>query len=75
MEQKEKRYNLAFGALMAKSRKAKGMSQTEVAEILDITQAYYSQLENRKRSIDLCLAIRACKALGVDLTELSFMCT
>ena len=71
MQDNKNKYELAFGYLMAKTRRTKGLTQAEVAELLGITQAYYSQLENAQRSIDLYLAVKACKTLGIDLNEFS----
>ena len=65
----KKECSVAFGTVMAQARERRGLYQSDVASELGITQAYYSQIENGRRVIDLELAIRTCKILGIDLTE------
>lgn len=53
-------------------RKAKGMTQKEVAEAVGISQAYYNQIENGKRGGRMMIDIFAklASALGLSLGEM-----
>lgn len=58
-----------FGAFIRGPRERTGLYQREVAEMLGITQAYYSQIENGVRDVDLDLAIAICKILKLDILD------
>ena len=57
----------AFGKYIKAARERKKMSQTEVAKILDVSQPYYSRIENGEREVDLAVAFKICDAIGVDM--------
>ena len=65
----KKKCSLAFGLVMTKAREKKGLQQWEVAEQLGISQPYYCYLEKGQRVIDLDLALKVCKLLGIDLND------
>lgn len=56
-----------FGWFIKKGRLARGMSQTDVAEKLNINQSYYSRIEAGDRNVDLSLAIGICSVLNLDM--------
>lgn len=56
----------SFGQRMVERRNALGMSQSEVAVKLDVSQSYYCYIETGRRAIDLTLAMNICKVLGID---------
>lgn len=58
-----------FGQFVMEARTQRGYTQTEFAEILGVSQSYYSYLELGKRNIDLAFAVKVCKALDVDMRE------
>ena len=65
----KKKCSLAFGDTMTKAREKKGLQQWEVADKLGISQPYYCYLEKGQRVIDLDMALKVCKLLGIDLNE------
>ena len=64
-----KEHGDSFGAFAKEGRKRKKLTQVEVAEQLDVTQAYYSQIESDKRNVDLAMAIKICAILSIDLRD------
>lgn len=54
---------------LIKFREARGLTQTEVAKLCDVTQQMYGQIENGKRRPGPDLAIRIGKALNFDWTK------
>ena len=64
-----KEHGASFGAFAKEGRKRKKLTQVEVAEQLDVTQAYYSQIESDKRNVDLAMAIKICAILSIDLRD------
>lgn len=61
------RFAATFGEFIRNGRLTKNLYQKDVAEHLNITQAYYSCLENGQRNIDLGLAVKICSFLDLDL--------
>lgn len=61
--------NKRFGIFVTNGRIKRGLSQEEVAHLLDISQSYYSYIEKGKRNIDLSLALSICAVLKLDITE------
>ena len=59
----------AFGKYIKMARERKGISQTEVAKELEVTQSYYSLIENGKRDVDLAFAFKICDVIGVDIRD------
>lgn len=58
-----------FGNFIKTARETKGYYQHEAAELIGVSQPYYSRLEQGLRDIDLALALKICKALKIDLDE------
>ena len=58
-----------FGWFIKRGRLERGLSQTDVAEKLNIGQSYYSRIEAGDRNVDLALAIQICSALNLDMNQ------
>lgn len=57
-----------FGNYIRKAREEKGMMQREVAELVGISQNYYSEIENGLISrLNIVLALQICQSLKLDL--------
>lgn len=56
-----------FGSYIKEARQWRKLTQAEMAEALDITQGYYSLIENGERDVDLVLAMKICKELRLDM--------
>ena len=59
----------AFGEYIKSARERNGMSQTEVADKLEVTQSYLSRIERGEREVDLALAFKLCAAIGLDMRD------
>lgn len=51
-------------------RKKQGLSQTELAELLELTQAEVSLCEAKKRRVTLSVLIKLCLIFGITPNEL-----
>ncbi len=62
---------IGFGKFIKEGREKRDMLQTEVAQLVGITQAYYSIIENgsKDRNVDLVLALKICQVLRLDLND------
>lgn len=60
---------IGFGEFIKNGREARGLRQSDVAEQLDISQAYYSMIERGERQVDFVLALEITKALGLDVSD------
>ncbi len=58
------------GRLIAKYREAKGLSQQDMMELLHMSQANYSKIENNKVELTARLARRITKILGCTLDDI-----
>lgn len=58
-----------FGAFMREGRQKKQVLQTELAKMLNVTQAYISQLEAGTRNVELGLALEICDVLDLDMRK------
>ena len=67
-------FSVSYGSFIRNGRQAKKLSQSEVAQHLNITQAYYSALELGKRNIDLSMAMKICSFLDLDLGDFIKSC-
>ena len=65
-----KNYNKKIGAYLAKERKAKKLSQNQVAEKMDVTKTAISYWETGKRVINADQMLNYCEVLGVDPQDL-----
>ncbi len=54
---------------LKKCRKECGYTQKDLAQLCEITQAYYAQIENGVRNPSVKVAKRLGKALGVKWTK------
>ena len=59
----------SFGCFIRDGRIRKGLLQKEVAAKLNISQVYYSYIENGSRNVDLPLALEICRVLELDLND------
>ncbi len=62
-------YRAVVDALI-KARKARGLTQTEVAVAMHTDQSQVSKLERSERRIDIIDFIRYCRAIGIDPGDL-----
>lgn len=62
---------VGFGNFIREGREKRDLLQVEVAELVGISQSYYSLIERgaRDRNVDLVLAIKICRVLGLDLSD------
>lgn len=51
-------------------REAKGLSQKELAGLIDMAQAQYSRIESGKTDPSFSVVVRISQALGLNLSEL-----
>lgn len=58
-----------FGDFIRERRLQRDMYQREVAEMVGVSQSYYSLVENGEREVDLVLAMKICSALRLDLSK------
>jgi transcriptional regulator with XRE-family HTH domain len=59
-----------LGDTLKKVREAKGLSQKELAGLLDMPQPQYSRIESGKTDPSFTTLERIAKALGISLSEL-----
>jgi transcriptional regulator with XRE-family HTH domain len=59
-----------FGEQVRKLRKARGLSQEELAELAELHRNYIGGIERGERNVALLNMVRLAKALGVSLSEL-----
>ena len=62
-------YHIKFGDYINKTRKRRKLKQTQLAEMVGITQPHLSYIERGMRDVDLALAIRLCDVLKVDIRD------
>lgn len=65
-----KNYNKKIGAYLAKQRRAKKVSQQQLADRLGVTKTAVSYWETGKRTIYADQMLQYCDQLGIDPTEL-----
>lgn len=65
-----KNYNVRIGAYLAKARKAKKITQQQVADRLGVTKAAVSNWELGKRTIYADQMIEYCEEIGIDPQKL-----
>jgi ribosome-binding protein aMBF1 (putative translation factor) len=59
-----------LGQRLRQLREAAGLRQAELAERLDVSQSFVSNVENGERRLDLIELRQVCRALDADLVEL-----
>jgi transcriptional regulator with XRE-family HTH domain len=62
--------SLAFGTVVQKHRKAKGLSQEALAERAEIHHTHVGLIERGERNASLNVAYRVARALGLSLSAL-----
>jgi len=62
--------SLAFGAVVQRHRKAKGLSQEALAERAEIHHTHVGLIERGERNASLNVAYRVARALGLPLSTL-----
>jgi transcriptional regulator with XRE-family HTH domain len=55
-----------FRKMLTELRREKGITQTELAKLLDVPQSYVSKCELGERRVDLVETLEICRALNVD---------
>ncbi len=65
-----KNYNVKIGAYLAKERKAKKITQQEVADQLGVTKSAVSNWELGKRTIYADQMLEYCAHIGIDPQDL-----
>ena len=58
-----------FGEYIREGRERKHLYQNQVAEVLGVTQQYYSHIEKGVRNVDLIFALKICQTLNLNLDE------
>lgn len=64
-----KEISQSFGMFIRDGRLKKNLLQKNVAATLNISQVYYSYIENGSRNVDLPLALEICRVLDLDLND------
>lgn len=65
----DRQCQIEFGKFIRVGRENQKMFQSQVAEQLDITQQYYSTIENGSRNVDFVLALKICKILKLNIED------
>ena len=60
---------ISFGSQMSRWRERAGLSQRELAKILDVKASYISYIEQDKRKPSLSLLLEAASTIGIDARE------
>lgn len=58
-----------FGEYIKQGREKQSLYQSQVAELLGVTQQYYSHIENGVRNVDLVFALKICQVLKLSLND------
>lgn len=58
-----------LGVLIKEARLKKKLKQSELADMVGISQPYLSFIEDGKRTMDIFLAIKICTALKINLKK------
>ena len=61
---------ITLGTTLKKVREAKGLSQKELAGLIDMAQAQYSRIESGKTDPSFSAVLKISKAMGMSLPEL-----
>lgn len=65
----EKNILISFGKCLQTQRVARGLSQEQLAELINVDRTYISFLEGGKRNPSLKLLHSLCIALDISLTD------
>lgn len=55
-----------YGKRLKEARKAKGLTQTELAEILEISQTSYQRMETGQHDMKMSNILKICKILDIS---------
>ena len=58
-----------FGEYIKQGRERQHLYQSQVAELLGVTQQYYSHIEKGTRNVDFVLALKICQVLKINLND------
>ena len=58
-----------FGRYIKSARERQGLYQRQMADLVGVSQQYYSKIENGVRNVDFAVAIRICKVLRLDISD------
>ena len=61
---------ITLNTTLKQVREAKGLSQKELAGLINMAQAQYSRIESGKTDPSFSVVVRITKALGLNLSEL-----
>lgn len=61
--------HIRFGAFMRTVRESVGVSQRDLAKLLNLPQSYVSKIERGERQLQALEFIELCRLLKVDPTE------
>ena len=62
-------FAVRFGRFIRAGREAKGWTQDETSQKLQISLPYYGMIERGQRKVDLELAMQICVCLGLDIQD------
>jgi transcriptional regulator with XRE-family HTH domain len=66
----EKKFSEEFGERLAKLRKEQGLTQTQLAEMLGVSQQQVASFEAGRRRVTIAMLPSVARALGVSIEEL-----
>lgn len=58
-----------FGQFIKEGREKRDLLQSEVADMVGITQSYYSLIERGLRGVDLVTAMTICQKLRLNMSD------
>lgn len=70
MAQEKKELNIQIGARIKKARERAGMTQEHMAELIDVSVQYVSDLERGKTGASVSTIIKICRTLQTSSDEL-----
>lgn len=70
MEELKKNIKQLFGQRVREIRRAKGISQEDLAQLAELNRTYISRIERGERNVSIETVARLATALGVELPEL-----
>lgn len=65
----DRQCQIDFGLFIKEGREKQHLYQSQVADVLEISQQYYSKIENGVRNVDLALALKICEVLKLNMTD------
>lgn len=60
---------IAFGQFIQNGREKQRLYQTQVADLLGVSQPYYSQIEKGNRNVDFVFALKICDVLHLNINK------